>query len=243
VHVWGGGEVASADGLRFVVPVRSVHAGPNPKYFGVGRGVTYYNLVSDQFTGLNAIVVPGTLRDSLVLLALVLEQQTELTPTQIITDTGAYSDVVFGLFRLLGYQFCPRMADMGGTRLWRIDPTADYGRLNRIARHKINMDLIARHWDDLLRLAGSLKLGLVQATSIMRTLQVGDRPTRLAQAVAEFGRIDKTRHILTTMDDERKRRRTRHQLNRGEERHKLARVVFHGKRGELWQHYREGQEE
>jgi hypothetical protein len=36
----GGGEVASADGMRFVVPVRTVHAGPNPKYFGIGRGVT-----------------------------------------------------------------------------------------------------------------------------------------------------------------------------------------------------------
>jgi hypothetical protein len=50
---------------------------------------------------LNAIPVPGTLRDSLVLLAVVLEQQTELKPMQIMTDTGAYSDVVFGLFRLL----------------------------------------------------------------------------------------------------------------------------------------------
>jgi hypothetical protein len=39
-------------GLRFVVPVRTIHAGPNPKYFGPERGVTYYNLVSDQFTGL-----------------------------------------------------------------------------------------------------------------------------------------------------------------------------------------------
>ncbi len=26
-QVWGGGEVASADGLRFVVPVRSIHTG------------------------------------------------------------------------------------------------------------------------------------------------------------------------------------------------------------------------
>ncbi len=98
VHAWGGGEVASADGLRFVVPVRTIHAGPNPKYFGYDRGVTYYNLVSDQFTGLNAIVVPGTLRDSLVLLAVVLEQPTELNPIEIMTDTGAYTDVVFGLF-------------------------------------------------------------------------------------------------------------------------------------------------
>ena len=51
--------------------------------------MTYYNLVSDQFTGLHAITVPGTLRDSLVLLSVILEQQTELQPTQIMTDTGA----------------------------------------------------------------------------------------------------------------------------------------------------------
>lgn len=56
-RMWGGGEVASADGLRFVVPVKTNHAGSNPKYFGVGKGVTYYNLVSDLFTGLHAITV------------------------------------------------------------------------------------------------------------------------------------------------------------------------------------------
>ena len=242
-QVWGGGEVASADGMRFVVPVRTVHAGPNPKYFGTGRGVTWYNLISDQFSGLNAITVPGTLRDSLVLLAVVLEQQTELQPTQIMTDTGAYSDVVFGLFRLLGYHFCPRLADVGGTRFWRTRPEADYGKLNGLARQSVKLDLIAEHWDDLLRLAGSLKLGRVPATGIMRTLQTGDRPTRLAQALAEFGRIEKTLHTLTYIDDESKRRATLTQLNRGEGRHSLARAVFHGKRGELRQRYREGQED
>ncbi len=122
VQAWGGGEVASADGIRFVVPVRTLHAGPNPKYFGYEHGVTYYNLISDQFTGLNAVVVPGTLRDSLFLLAVVLEQQTDLNPTEIMTDTGAYTDVVFGLFWLLGYRFSPRIADIGGTRYWRVDP-------------------------------------------------------------------------------------------------------------------------
>ena len=140
-HAWGGGEVASADGMRFVVPIRTVHAGPNPKYFGVGSGVTFYDLTSNQFTGLNGIAVPGTLRDSLVLLAVVLEQQTELQPTQIMTDTGAYSDVVFGLFRLLGYRFSPRLADIGGTRFWRIDPKADYGQLNWIARQRVNLTI------------------------------------------------------------------------------------------------------
>src|SRR5271165_6537363 len=95
----------------------------------------------------------------------------------------------------------------------------------------------------LLRLAGSLKLGVVQATSVMRTLQIGDRPTKLAQAVAELGRIDKTIHALTYIDDEAKRRRILNQLNKGEDRHKLARAVFHGKQGELRQRYSEGQED
>ena len=134
-RAWGGGEVASADGLRFVVPGRTVHAGPTPKYFGIGRGVTDYNLVSDQCTGLHGITVPGTLRDSLVLLAVALEQQTALQPTQIMSDTGAYADVVFGLFRLLGDRFSPRLADIGGTRFWRIDARADDGPRNRVARH------------------------------------------------------------------------------------------------------------
>jgi TnpA family transposase len=242
-NLWGGGEVASADGIRFVVPVRTVYAGPNPKYFGVGRGVNWYNLISDQFSGLNGITVPGTLRDSLILLAVVLEQQTNLQPTQIMTDTGAYSDVVFGLFRLLGYRFSPRLADVGGSRFWRIDPKADYGLLNHVSAHHINLQKIAPHWDDMLRLAGSLKLGRVPAAGIMRTLQVGDRPTRLAQALAEYGRIEKTIHTLTYIDDEAKRRATLTQLNRGEGRHSVGRAVFHGKRGELRQHYREGQED
>ncbi len=49
-QAFGGGEVASADGLRFVVPVRTLNAGPNSKYFHTERGVTYYNFTSNQFS-------------------------------------------------------------------------------------------------------------------------------------------------------------------------------------------------
>ena len=240
---WGGGDVASADGMRFVVPIRTIHAGPNPKYFGPERGITYYNLVSDQFTGLNAITVPGTLRDSLILLSVVLEQETEFEPTEIMTDTGAYTDVIFGIFWLLGYQFSPRIADIGGARFWRTDTTANYGPLDRLSSHKAKTDIIVEHWDDLLRLAGSLKLGLVQVGGLVRTLQTNDRPTRLARALQELGRIIKTLYLLAYIDDEAYRRRILTQLNRGEGRHQLARVIFHGKRGELRQRYREGQED
>ena len=242
-HIWGSGEVASADGIRFVAPSNAIHAGPNPKYFGAGRGITYYNLVFDHFTGLNAIVVPGTLCDNLVILGLLLGQETDLAPTEIMTDTAAYADTVFGLFWLLGYQLSPRLADIGDARFWRIDKTADYGPLNGLARNRINIDLVTQNWEDVLRRAGSLKLGRIHAGAIMRVLQVKDRPTTLARALAELGRVIKTLHLLGYIDSKEKRRRILTQLNRQEFRHRLARRVCHGERGEIRKAHRHEQEE
>ncbi|MCC5468645.1 Tn3 family transposase [Pelosinus baikalensis] len=242
-QVWGGGEVASADGLRFVIPVKTIHSGPNPKYFGAGRGVTYYNFTSDQFMGFHGIVIPGTIRDSLYLLEGILEQQTVLQPKEIMTDTAGYSDIIFGLFGLLGYQFSPRIADVGSLRFWRFDPNADYGELNKLAKHRIRKDIIGRYWDDMLRVAGSLKLGTVNSTQLIRTLQRDGKPTMLARVIGELGRIFKTKHLLMVMDDPNYRRKILTQLNRGESRHNLARNVFYGKKGELHQAYREGQED
>jgi len=242
-QVWGGGYVASVDGLRFVVPVRSVNTGPNPRYFGQGRGVTYLNYTSDQFTGLGGLVIPGTMRDSVYLLEALLEQESGLTPTEIMSDSASYSDLMFGLFWSLGYQFSPRLAELKETRFWRIDPTADYGALNGLARHRINTNLITNNWDDILRVAGSLKVGTVHASTLIQALQHGGRPTTLARAIAELGRIAKTLHLLSYIDDQHYRRRIQIQLNRGEGRHGIARHVFHGQRGELRQRYRQGQED
>lgn len=243
VQAWGGGEVASADGLRFVVPVKTLNAGPNRKYFNEGRGITYYNFVSDLFTGFHGLVVAGTLRDSLVVLVGLLEQRTGLRPRELMTDTAGYSDIVFGLFWLLGYQFSPRLADTGEARFWRLDSKTDYGLLDGIARQKVKVHLIEALWDDMLRVAGSLKLGKVSALEIMRVLQKGGKPSTLGKAIGELGRVAKTLYLLNYIDDEAYRRRILTQLNRGEGRHSLARAVCHGNKGEIRQRYREGQED
>lgn len=59
----GGGLVASADGMRFAVPVRNLHARPSRRYFPGGAGATWLNVVSDRVMGLGGIMMPGTLRD------------------------------------------------------------------------------------------------------------------------------------------------------------------------------------
>lgn len=107
------------------------------------------------------------MRDSIYILAGLVEQQTSLQPQ---ADTAGASDVVVGLFCLLGCQYSPRLADIGGARFWRIDPNADYGPLDRLSRHPGTIERIARHWEDMLRIAGSLKLGIIGAAELVRSL-------------------------------------------------------------------------
>ncbi|MCS4372918.1 Tn3 family transposase, partial [Klebsiella pneumoniae] len=242
-QIWGGGEVASADGMRFVTPVRTINAGPNRKYFGNNRGITWYNFVSDQYSGFHGIVIPGTLRDSIFVLEGLLEQETGLNPTEIMTDTAGASDLVFGLFWLLGYQFSPRLADAGASVFWRMDHDADYGVLNDIARGQSDPRKIVLQWDEMIRTAGSLKLGKVQASVLVRSLLKSERPSGLTQAIIEVGRINKTLYLLNYIDDEDYRRRILTQLNRGESRHAVARAICHGQKGEIRKRYTDGQED
>ncbi len=70
---------------------------------------------------------------------------------------------MFRCFDDLKRTISPRLADIGGTRFWRVDPKADHGALEGLARDRAKMPLVVQNWDDLLRQVGSLKLGTVQA--------------------------------------------------------------------------------
>lgn len=132
---------------------------------------------------------------------------------------------------------------MGSVKLWRTDPESDYSALNELSRNRIQTDRIEKNWDDMLRVAGSLKVGTVSASELIRSLLRSDRPSALTKAIGDLGRLSKPFFILNYIDDEAYRRRILTQLNRQESRHTLARVTFHGKRGEVRKKYRQGQEE
>jgi TnpA family transposase len=242
---WGGGELASADGLRFVTPVRTINSRPNPMYLGPGarRGVTFYNFLFDMYAGFNGIIVPGTQRDSLYILDGLLEQDSGIRPAEVTSDTHGASEIVFGLFRLMGYRFSPRLADAGSATLYRIDPEADYGELNSLTRDRIRVDRIKNNWDDILRLAASLRTGTVKASEILRVLTPGGRPTTLGKAIMEIGRLDRSAFLAMYFNDAIFRRKVNRQLNRQESRHQLARRIYHGQKGEMRKKYREGQED
>jgi TnpA family transposase len=194
VRHWGDGTLASADGLRFIVPVDSLHAGRNPKYFATGQGVVFYNWLADTYLGLNSIVLPGTKRDSQYLLDGIVDNPTALEPKELTADTAADSDLIHGLCELLGYLFSPRLADIPDRRFWRLERKADYGTLNRVAANRLDPDLIVAQWPDVLRVAGTLHTRAATASEVIRALQRNGQPTPLARAIGEIGRAVRTNH-------------------------------------------------
>jgi TnpA family transposase len=242
-QAWGGGLVAAVDGIRFVVPVRGIDARPNPKYFGRRRGATWLNMISDQAAGLAGLVLSGTPKDTLHLIDLIYRQDGGVRPEVIITDAGSYSDIVFGLLALLGFDYRPQLADLPDAKLWRIDADADYGPLDAAARGRIDLARVRRHWPDILRVVASIHTGEVSAYDVIRVLQRDGHPTPLGDALGHFGRIHKTLHVLRLADEEPYRREIKGMRNLQESRHDLARHVFHGRKGELRHGYREGMED
>ncbi|GAA2326357.1 hypothetical protein GCM10010246_04900 [Streptomyces cuspidosporus] len=68
-------------------------------------------------------------------------------------------------------------------------------------------------------------------------------PTPLGDAIAHYGRISKSPHILRLADEPGYRRQIKSQANLQQGRHSLARKIFHGRSGQLYQRYQDGMED
>jgi TnpA family transposase len=234
-QLWGGGMLSSSDGQRF--PVKgSVRLGRAvPRYFGYGKGITFYSWTSDQFSQYGSKAVPTTVRDATYVLDEILNNETELPILEHTTDTAGYTEVIFALFDLLGLQFSPRIRDLADQQLYRTSSVnlENYPNLKSHLPNVINKERITQHWDEMLRLAASLKQGWVTASLIIQKLQAFPRKHPLTRALQEYGRLIKTIHILRWYADETNRRRLNRQINKGEALHSLRSHLCYANQGEI----------
>ena len=98
---------------------------------------------------------------------------------------------------------------------------------------RINIDLIRDNWDELLRMAASMNEHIVAPSTILKKLSASRRPSELARALREVGRLERTRFMVEWYCDPKLRRRCLGGLNKGESAHKLKRAVFFHERGEV----------
>lgn len=209
---WGDGTTSSSDGMRVQVGVSSLISEHNPHY-GSGKNTNAREAVH---------VIDG-----------LLEHETDLCINEHYTDTAGYTDQVFGLSHLLGFVFAPRIRDISDSKLYLLPGMELKKNINNLASARINTNIIEQNYEDILRLAYSIKDGLVSSSLILSKLGSYSRQNSLAKALQEMGRIEKTIFILRYATDNVLRRRILVGLNKGEAMNGLARAVFFGKQGEL----------
>lgn len=230
---FGGGTLSSSDGQRFPVPVKARNATALPRYFGYRSGVTLYSWTSDQFSQYGSKVMPATVRDAPYVLDAICDNETELEILEHTTDTAGYTELVFGLFDLLGMKFSPRIRDIGDQRLYRVDPDTSYGAVESAVRGILNKNLIFQNAEILLRIAGSLKSGSVTASLLISKYLSYPRENSAVRALKEWGRLIKTVSILEYILDDNQQRRITAQLNKGEAIHDLRKYLRFADEGEV----------
>lgn len=230
---WGDGSTSSSDGQWFRAGGKGEAAGHFNAKYGNDPGVTFYTHISDQYTPFHTKVINAAVRDATHVLDGLLYHESDLRIEEHYTDTAGFTDHVFGLMHLLGFQFAPRIRDLKDKNLYVPGDAKAYPTLDSMIGGNLNVKHIQTHWDEILRLAASIKQGTVTASLMLRKLGGYPRQNGLAMALRELGRIERTLFTLDWLQNVELRRRVQVGLNKGESKNALSRAVFFNRLGEL----------
>ena len=157
------------------------------------------------------------------------------------SDTGGFTDHVFAMCALLGYQFAPRLRNLSSLRLYSMKGITITRTMKDVIKAKANITRIEQQWPDIIRLVASIKTHKVTPSDILRQLASFPRQNELAIALREIGRIERTIFVLTWISSIDLQRRAQMGLNKGEAHHALKRALNFNRRGEITDHTSENQ--
>jgi len=231
---WGDGTTSSSDGMRLLTIVDALNASYNP-HFGFEKGLTIYRFINDKYAAFYSIVTNTNVRDALHVIDGILKYASEIKIQEHYTDTAGYTDQIFALMSLMGFRFAPRLRNLPDLKLYAFDRNK-YPKLKDLITGTINKELIRENYDSIMRLAHSIYEEKVSSAVILGKLGSYARKNSVANALKEMGKIEKTIFILEYTLDLDLRKRIQCGLNKGEAMNNLARNVFFGKKGNMWEH-------
>ena len=231
--VWGEGTTSSSDGQFFP----SGGSGEalnliNAKY-GVVPGVKAYTHISDQYGPFAIKTIPATAHEAPYILDGLTMNETGKRIKEHYADTGGFTDHVFAMCTLLGYQFSPRLRNLSSLNLYGVKGLTVPKVMKEMVTAQVNITRIQQQWPDIIRLIASVMTHRVVPSEILRQLASFPRQNELAIALREIGRIERTIFILTWISSVSLQRRAQMGLNKGEAHHALKRALNFNGRGEI----------
>ena len=85
---------------------------------------------------------------------------------------------------MLGFRYAPRIRDLADKRLHPFEKASTYPTLEPLIGDRVNVRQIESQWEELLRLATSIRQGTVTASLVLRKLASYPRQNGLAWVYA-----------------------------------------------------------
>jgi TnpA family transposase len=147
----------------------------------------------------------------------------------LCVDSHGWTNVGMGLAKLLGFDLCPRLRDLAERKLFLPHPFTIPDELESVIDRRVSLRAIERGWDELLRLAASIRTGRVSAALALQRLGSAARGDPVHRAADHLGRLLRTIFLSDYMAVNDFRREIHMLLDRGESVHLLQRAVYSGK--------------
>lgn len=230
---------SSSDGQKVVVAVDSLLANYSYKYYGKEQGISVNSFVDEKQSFFHVNVLSSSDREAASMMdGLVVSKNVMYTEEELehihITDTHGYTEAIFAGLHFLDVSFAPRIADVHDQTLYAYESKSKKKNSNYVIapNRAVNKTLILEHWDEILHLMASIKLGYCSAALIFRMLSSANE-SPLYKAIKEFGRLLKSSFILKYATDVDLQRVVQKQQNRVELGQKMSKAIYFGRGGKL----------
>ncbi len=230
--LFGAEDVSSSDGQHFPTAGPGEAVGAVNAHYERTASALFYTHLSARQAPYHTVAIPPSGEAAYVIDGL-LYHEADLSIATHHTDGGGVSDHVFALACLLGFHFAPRIPNLAERRLYTFGPANTWPLFEPFITGRTDEKLITAHWDDVLRLATSVRTGAASASLLLKRLGAYPRQNGLALALREIGRIERTLFMLDWFELPGLRRQTTVELNKGEARNALARAVCFHRLGRL----------
>ena len=167
---WGDGMTSSSDGQFFFSGgVGEAMNVVNAKY-GIIPGFKGYTHLSDQSGPFAIRTIPATAHEAPYILDGLTMNDTGRRIKEHYSDTGGFTDHVFAMCALLGYQFAPRLRNLSSLRLYSMKGITITKTMKDLIKAKASITRIEQQWPDIIRLVASIMTHKVIPSDILRQL-------------------------------------------------------------------------
>jgi TnpA family transposase len=222
---WGEGLFASSDmmSLEATRHLWNARLDPRRRTYAVGsytHVLDQWPIIYDQPIVLNRRQAGAAIEGAM--------RQRHVELEKLAVDTHGFTHFAMTLAKLLGFDLCPQLADLGDRKLFvprgievptALVPITERVPLGRTAREG---------WHPLVRIAASINGGWCAATTALDLYGAAARGDPVYECGNVLGKILRTIYLCDLLGNPRFRRELRRVLNQGESVHDLQRAIHNG---------------